>query len=65
MALGHRIAARRSGAAMSREQLADSAGLSRRSIQRYGAATREPAYSALLLIASAPDASLAQIDEDA
>jgi DNA-binding XRE family transcriptional regulator len=49
--LGHRIAALRSQAGLSQDQLAERAGIDRRSIQRYEAGTREPQYGDLLLIA--------------
>jgi transcriptional regulator with XRE-family HTH domain len=59
--LGHRIAELRARADLSQDQLAERAGLDRRSIQRYEAATREPQYGDLLLIAAALDVPLADL----
>lgn len=53
VALGHRIADLRRQAELSQEQLADQAGMERRSIQRYENARRDPHYADLLLIAHA------------
>ncbi|MFI1485820.1 helix-turn-helix transcriptional regulator [Streptomyces sp. NPDC020747] len=51
--LGHRIADLRRQAELSQEQLANLAGMERRSIQRYENAQRDPQFSDLLLIAHA------------
>jgi transcriptional regulator with XRE-family HTH domain len=51
--LGHRIADLRRQAELSQEQLANLAGMERRSIQRYENARRDPRASDLLLIAHA------------
>lgn len=51
--LGHRIAQLRAAADLSQEELGNRAGMERRSIQRYEAATRDPQFSDLLLIANA------------
>lgn len=51
--LGHRIAYLRQRADLSQEELADLAGMERRSIQRYESGQRDPRYSDLLLIAHA------------
>lgn len=59
--LGHRIAAARAAASLSQDQLAERAGLDRRSIQRYEAGSREPQYGDLLLIAYALDVPLADL----
>lgn len=59
--LGHRIAALRARAGLSQDQLAERAGLDRRSIQRYEAADRDPQYGDLLLIAAALDTPLADL----
>ncbi|MEU4169419.1 helix-turn-helix transcriptional regulator [Streptomyces sp. NPDC026665] len=59
--LGHRIAALRAEAGLSQDQLAERTGLDRRSVQRYEAATREPQYGDLLLIADALDLPLADL----
>jgi transcriptional regulator with XRE-family HTH domain len=59
--LGHRIAALRTQAGFSQDQLAERAGLERRSIQRYEAGTREPQYGDLLLIAHALGTPLADL----
>ncbi|WPW27528.1 helix-turn-helix transcriptional regulator [Streptomyces atratus] len=63
-ALGHRIAALRGAAGMSRDQLAELAGLERRSIQRYEGAVRDPRYSDLLLISRALNVTVAQLTEE-
>jgi transcriptional regulator with XRE-family HTH domain len=52
-ALGHRIAALREDAGLSQEQLAERAGMERRSIQRYENAVRTPRITDLWLIAEA------------
>lgn len=52
-ALGRRIASLRRTARLSQDQLADRAGVERRTIQRYENAIRDPRYSDLLLIADA------------
>jgi transcriptional regulator with XRE-family HTH domain len=54
-ALAHRIATLRATARLSQDQLAERTGLDRRSLQRYEAATRDPRYADLLLIAAALD----------
>jgi len=59
--LGHRIAALRADAGLSQDDLAERAGLDRRSIQRYEAGSREPQYGDLLLIAHALDIPLADL----
>ncbi|MFD5814431.1 helix-turn-helix domain-containing protein [Streptomyces sp. NPDC127038] len=59
--LGHRIATLRATAGLSQDQLAERAGLDRRSIQRYEAAEREPQYGDLLLISDALDIPLADL----
>jgi transcriptional regulator with XRE-family HTH domain len=59
--LGHHIAALRARAGLSQDQLAERAGLDRRSIQRYEAADRDPQYGDLLLIAAALDTPLADL----
>jgi transcriptional regulator with XRE-family HTH domain len=59
--LGHRIATLRTAAGLSQDQLAERAGLDRRSIQRYEAAVRDPQYGDLLLIAAALDTPLADL----
>ena len=51
--LAHRIAALRTDAGLSQDQLAVKAGIDRRTIQLYEAATRDPGYTNLLLIADA------------
>lgn len=51
--LGHRIATLRTQAGLSQDQLAERAGIDRRSVQRYEAAAREPRYGDLLLLADA------------
>lgn len=52
-ALGHRIAALREDAGLSQDQLAERAGIDRRSIQRYENAVRAPRVTDLWLIAAA------------
>lgn len=54
-ALGYRIAAYRKAAGWSQDQLAERAGMDRRSIQRYENAVRDPRFADLLLIADALD----------
>ncbi|MFC9431089.1 helix-turn-helix transcriptional regulator [Streptomyces sp. NPDC056987] len=54
-ALGHRIASVRVAAQMSQDDLAERAGVERRSIQRYESGRRDPRYADLLLIAYALD----------
>ncbi|MEU3281719.1 helix-turn-helix transcriptional regulator [Streptomyces antibioticus] len=49
---GHRIAVLREQAGLSQDQLADRMGVERRTIQRYEAATRDPRYRDLLLLAA-------------
>ncbi|GGT54712.1 hypothetical protein GCM10010207_63330 [Streptomyces atratus] len=49
---------------MSRDQLAELAGLERRSIQRYEGAVRDPRYSDLLLISRALNVTVAQLTEE-
>ncbi|MGW6739744.1 helix-turn-helix transcriptional regulator [Streptomyces sp. NPDC055025] len=51
-ALGHRIAVLRGALGLSQDQLADRAGLERRSIQRYEGAITDPQFSDLVLIAA-------------
>ncbi|MDH6224387.1 helix-turn-helix transcriptional regulator [Streptomyces sp. MJP52] len=50
--LGRRIAELRHRAGLSQDQLAERAGIDRRSVQRYEHAARDPQFSDLLLIAS-------------
>ncbi|MEU5343070.1 helix-turn-helix transcriptional regulator [Streptomyces sp. NPDC020766] len=57
--LGRRIAALRESASLSQDQLAERAGIERRSIQRYERAVRDPRFADLLLIAEALDVPLA------
>jgi transcriptional regulator with XRE-family HTH domain len=52
-ALGHRIAALREAAGLSQDQLAEAAGIDRRSVQRYEGAVRTPRVTDLWLIADA------------
>ncbi|WP_381797327.1 helix-turn-helix domain-containing protein [Streptomyces niveus] len=52
-ALGQRIARARAEQHWSQDQLADRAGIERRSLQRYENAIREPRFGDLLLIAAA------------
>lgn len=59
--LAHRIAALRATAGLSQDQLAVTTGLDRRTIQRFEAATRDPGYSDLLLIADALGVPLADL----
>ncbi|MCX5522162.1 helix-turn-helix domain-containing protein [Streptomyces bobili] len=59
--LAHRIAACRTNAGLSQDQLAERAGVDRRTIQRYEAATRDPRFPDLLLIADALDVPLADL----
>ncbi|MET9517381.1 helix-turn-helix transcriptional regulator [Streptomyces sp. NPDC002994] len=59
--LGHRIAALRIAQGLSQDQLADRAGLERRSIQRYENAVRDPRFADLLLIANALETPLAEL----
>ncbi|MET4927348.1 helix-turn-helix transcriptional regulator [Streptomyces sp. PSRA5] len=54
-ALGQRIAKARAERRWSQDELADRAGLDRRSLQRYENAVREPRFGDLLLIAAALD----------
>lgn len=51
--LGRRIAYLRHAAELSQEELADRAGLERRTIQRYENAVTDPRYADLLLLAHA------------
>lgn len=59
--LSHRIAALRQHAGLSQDQLAQRAGIDRRTIQRYEAAERDPRFPDLLLIAHALDVPLADL----
>lgn len=59
--LGHRIAALRRTRKLSQDQLAVKAGIDRRSIQRYEAATRDPRYADLLLIAEALEVAVGDL----
>jgi transcriptional regulator with XRE-family HTH domain len=60
-ALGHRIATLRKDADLSQDQLADRAGLERRSIQRYENAVRTPRITDLWLIAEALDVPVSDL----
>ncbi|MGW6458043.1 helix-turn-helix domain-containing protein [Streptomyces sp. NPDC055078] len=62
--LGHRIATLRRQRGMSQDDLADQAGMERRSIQRYEAAVRDPRFADLLLIAHALGTPLADLVRD-
>ncbi|MFF1416590.1 helix-turn-helix domain-containing protein [Streptomyces sp. NPDC058280] len=55
VALSHRIAALRIARGLSQDQLADRAGVERRSIQRYEGAISDPQFSDLVLIAAGLD----------
>lgn len=61
--LGHRIATLRLERRLSQEQLADLAGMERRSIQRYENAVRDPHFADLLLIAHALDVHVTALVE--
>lgn len=60
-ALGHRIAVRRQALELSQDDLADRIGMERRSVQRYEAGRRDPAYGDLLLIARALEMPLSDL----
>jgi transcriptional regulator with XRE-family HTH domain len=60
-ALGRRIADLRKAADLSQDQLADRAGMERRSIQRYENAVRTPRITDLWLIAEALDVPVADL----
>lgn len=62
--LGHRIAVRRRELELSQDQLADRIGMERRSVQRYEAGTRDPAYGDLLLIARALEVPLSELVQE-
>ncbi|MDX3507494.1 helix-turn-helix transcriptional regulator [Streptomyces caniscabiei] len=64
LALGHRIATIRGRRRFSQDDLAETAGVDRRSIQRYEAGTRDPRYADLLLIANALDIGIAELVQD-
>ncbi|MGW1039907.1 helix-turn-helix domain-containing protein [Streptomyces sp. NPDC002547] len=59
--LGHTIATLRAQAGLSQDQLAERAGIDRRSIQRYEAAERDPRFADLLLIADALQVPVADL----
>jgi transcriptional regulator with XRE-family HTH domain len=59
--LGHRIATLRRERGLSQDQLAEAAGLDRRSIQRYEGAVREPQAGDLFLIARALDVHVSEL----
>lgn len=59
--LAHRIAVLRTAASLSQDQLAVRAGVDRRTIQRYEAATRDPRFPDLLLLAAALDVPLNEL----
>ena len=59
--LGRRIAELRREARLSQDQLADRAGVERRSIQRYEGGTRDPRFADLLLLADALGVPLANL----
>lgn len=59
--LGRRIADLRRSAELSQDQLADLAGVERRTIQRYEGGRRDPRFADLLLIAHALRVPLAEL----
>jgi DNA-binding XRE family transcriptional regulator len=59
--LGERIRSLRRERRLSQDQLAERAGIARRSVQRAERAERDPGYGDLLLIASALDVPIAAL----